>query len=114
MPKLRSKPLTAGRAPDELRNPDHAVWTNPRQAAEWMEAHQLPSSVSQMRDLAGPLNRHAHAAESWARSQGMTRIFAGGGVGMDWHRVRAAGISWNSGARVIERLKHAGVTIAAD
>ena len=106
--------FASSNTPAELLDVHHAVWTNPRQAAEWMEAHNLQSSVSQMRGAPGPLNRHAHAAKAWAHAQGMTRTFAGGGTGIDWHRVRAAGISWDSGARIIELLKHAGVTIAAD
>ena len=106
--------FASGQTPAELLDANNAVWTNPRQSADWMEAHSLQSSVSEMRDLAGPLNRHAHAAKAWAHAQGMTRTFATGGVGIDWHQVRAAGISWDSGARLVERLKHAGVTIAAD
>ena len=103
--------FASGQTPAELLDAYNAVWTNPRQAAEWMEVHQLQSSVSEMRDLAGPLNRHAHAAKAWAHAQGMTRSFASGGTGIDWHQVRAAGITWNSGARIIEQLSHAGVTI---
>ena len=103
--------FAAGNTPTELLDVHHAVWTNPRSAAEWMEAHSLQSSVSEMRDLAGPLNRHAHAAKAWAHAQGMTRIFASGGTGIDWHQVRAAGISWDSGARILERMTTAGVTV---
>ena len=106
--------FAAGNTPAELLDANNAVWTNPKRAAEWMEAHNLQSSVSEMRDTPGPLNRHAYAAKAWAHAQGMTRTFASGGTGIDWHQVRAAGISWDSGARIIELLKHAGVTIAAD
>ena len=106
--------FAAGNTPAELLDANNTVWTNPKRAAEWMELHSLQSSVSEMRDLAGPLNRHAHAAKAWAHAQGMTRTFASGGTGIDFHQVRAAGITWDSGARLVEQLSHAGVTIAAD
>lgn len=104
----------SGTAPAELLDPHSAVWSDPKHAAQWMEDHHLQSSVSRMRELPGPLNRHHHAAQQWAHAQGMTRTFAGGGVGVDWHQTRAAGIPPAGGARIIERLEHAGVTITPD
>ncbi|KGJ72725.1 hypothetical protein GY21_13540 [Cryobacterium roopkundense] len=79
-----------------------------------MEDHHLNSSVARMRDLPGPLNRHGHAAQQWAHAQGLTTRYPGGGVGIDWHQVNAAGINWASGARIMEKLEHAGVTITKD
>ena len=67
-----------------------------------------------MRELAGPLTRHAHAAQAWALDLGMIRTFSSGGVAIDWHQFRAAGIPWDGGARITECLEHQSVVISPD
>ena len=110
MPKLRSKPLTAGRAPDELRNPDHAVWRSARATVEWMDRAGMDRRGRTFADDA-PLTRHHVVARLWALEAGLTRDLANGSAWPDWSAMRAAGIPADSGARILERMTTAGVTV---
>lgn len=108
MPRLKSKAAREGSAPEELRNPDHAVWRSARAAAEWLDRaglglHDLTASA--------PLTRHHDAAIMWARAKGLTRVLSTGASWPDWAAMRAAGIPADSGARLVEFLGWAGVTV---
>ena len=100
--------------PVELLDVHDAAWSTPKRTAAWMEAHRLPTTLARMRTLSGPIGRHSHAAQAWALDLEMVRVFSSGGVAIDWHQFRDAGIPWDGGARITECLEYAGVSITTD
>lgn len=106
---LRPKPRQlVGDVPVEMRSQDDPVWQSRTATRRWLDLHGLEWSS---RMECGPLNRHEHASQAWALRNDFSQTFSNGFRGVDWRRLREAGVPSGGGAALDEFLRHSGVEV---
>lgn len=104
---LRPKPrVVTGDVPAEMRSKADPVWQSEAATRRWLASHGLEWTE---RMKAGPLNRHKNASQAWAMANDFTQTFSSGFKGVDWRRLREAGVPNWGGDEIDELMRHAGM-----
>lgn len=106
MAKRRSYVPGSGGVPAELLSKGDPVWQSKAATRRWLDAYGL-AWIDRMD--AGPLNRHEYAAHEWAMANDFTQTFQSGFKGVDWRRLREAGVPNWGADEWDEWMTHLGV-----